>query len=1100
MSQLNCRSCGRTNASERKFCTHCGARLVLSCLSCGQDVALDANFCGNCGAAQPGSQSTRSESQATRPGQEPRDDGERRQLTVLFADLVGSTELSQQLDLEEYRDLLRAYSKTASEVVPRLGGYIAQYQGDGILAYFGWPEAHDYEAERAVRAALALIAAVQHLNQSLQNAHQLAVRVGIHTGPVVIGQIGGSGRREVTALGETPNVAARVQAVAPSNGILITAATHRLVSGLFVVEAVGARNLKGVAQPLELYRIRQPSGVRSRLRGAGGRGLTPFVGREHERGLLHDRWELVREGKGQLVLMIGEAGIGKSRLVQSFHDDIAGDPHIWLECGGGPLFENTPLYAISEMLKQGFALRGDSAEERLKALEDSLRLASLKTEQALPLVAPLLELPVPEQYPPPLGRPEEQRLKLLSTLCSWALGSARAQPMVIVMEDLHWADPSTLELARMLAEQMAAAPLFLICTARPEFAPPWRPGADHAHLILNRLNSRQARELVASISSGVTLPDDVVNMLIERSAGVPLFLEELTRAVLEEEGRVAERYIPVTLQESLLARLDRLGPAREVAQIGAVIGREFSYALLEAITALSSEALEAALSKLVDVELLYAQGLPPEATYTFKHALVQDAAYETLLKSRRRELHRNVAQVLGKRFKEVADAEPEVLAYHYAAAGDPAQAISAWQRAAEQAMGRGALKEAEGHLRSAIAGLSEVAMPERIQRELPLQLRLGQVLQSTHGYTAAETDAAFTRARTLARELGNPGQLVRILRGHFGTAVVGGQMDVARTIADELYKAAQLDATPATLVVGHFDQGVWRWYRGLLSEALPHFQQAADLWDESLDREIPNDAGIEAHSYMAYIYVHLGMADKARAEAGTGVALAKRLMKPFDIGFTRHYEAYVQVMLGNPAEARESAELGVVHCKEAGVPFFARTCSILLGWAITKQGNCTEGIKLIRENLALHRKAGTIVEIGYYLGLLAEAQMCSGDLNGALETVTEALTAAPHQEIYLPYPLWVRGEVLLRLSSEEEAEQAFSDAVAFSRGIEDRLGELRATTALARMLKAQDHAVQARELLAPVFNRFTEGFDTPIIAQAGELLGQTMNAVVTVSN
>jgi class 3 adenylate cyclase len=381
MRQLNCRFCGRANASDRKFCTQCGERLVLACSSCGQEVASDANFCGNCGAAQPGSKSTLSESQTVRPGQEPRDDGERRQITVLFADLVGSTELSQQLDLEEYRDLLRAYSKTASEVVARLGGYIAQYQGDGILAYFGWPEAHDYEAERAVRAALALVTAVQQLNRdSHPNSHQLAVRVGIHTGPVVVGKIGGGGRHEVTALGETPNVAARVQSVAPSNSVFIAAATHRLVSGLFVVEPAGAHSLKGVVQPVELYRVKQPTGVRSRLRNAGGRGLTPFVGREHERGLLHDRWELVREGKGQLVLMIGEAGIGKSRLVQSFHDDIAGDPHIWLECGGGPQFENTPLYAISEMLKQGFALRGDSVQERLKALEDSFTLAGLKTE------------------------------------------------------------------------------------------------------------------------------------------------------------------------------------------------------------------------------------------------------------------------------------------------------------------------------------------------------------------------------------------------------------------------------------------------------------------------------------------------------------------------------------------------------------------------------------------------------------------------------------------------------------------------------------------------------------------------------------------------
>jgi tetratricopeptide (TPR) repeat protein len=713
----------------------------------------------------------------------------------------------------------------------------------------------------------------------------------------------------------------------------------------------------------------------------------------------------------------------------------------------------------------------------------------------------MLGLPVPDHYPPVLGRPEEQRLRLLTTLCGWALGSARAQPLVIVMEDLHWADPSTLELARMLAEQMAAAPLLLIYTARPEFVPSWRPNTYHAHLILNRLNSRQARDLLAHISSGVTLTDDVVKMLIERSTGVPLFLEELTRAVLEGESSVAERHIPSTLQDSLMARLDRLGPAKEVAQIGAVIGSEFSYSLVEAVTELSSEELQAALNKLVDVDLLYRQGLAPDATYTFKHALVQEAAYEALLKSRRREMHQNVAKVLGERFKEIAAAEPEVLAYHYTAAAEWEAAIGAWQGAAEQALARGALKEAERHLRSAIIALSTMAAtPERAQRELLLQLRLGQVLQANHGYNAPETDAAFTRARTLAAELGNPRQLVQILRGHFGATLMRGQMGMARTVADELYKAAQLDDAPSTLVVGHFDQGVWRYYRGQLSGALEHLQRAASLWDETLNRDIPNDPGIEAHAFMASTYVHLGMADKARAEARTALALAKRLMKPYDIGFSRHFETDVYIMLGDAANARESAQLGIVHCKEASVPHFARTCGVFLGWAMAKQGDCAEGVKLISENIASLKTAGAMLQMAYYLALLAEAQICSGQLSGALETVREALTVAPDQELFLPYPLWVRGEVLLRSRSEEEAEQAFRDAAVFSRGIGDKMGELHAVTSLARMLTARGHVSRTRELLAPVLSGFVEGFDAPVIAQARELLEQATGSVVRVSN
>lgn len=1008
---------------------------------------------------------------------------------MLFADLVGSTELSHRLDIEEYRELLRAYDKAVSEVVVRFGGYLAHYLGDGILAYFGWPEAHDNEAERAVRAALAILDAIERMNREIGGANPLAVRIGVHTGAVVMGKVGGSGRQEVTALGETPNVAARVQAVAPPNCILITPATHRLVSGLFVVEDAGAHVLKGIAQPMELRRVRRPSGVRSGLQGAAARGLTLFIGREHELQLIGDRWELAREGKGQLVLISGEAGIGKSRLVKAFEDQIAEHPHTWLESGCGSIFENTPFYAVREMLKQGFALGGDSIDERIKALEDSLTLAGLKPDQALPLVAPILELPIPDKYPPSLAGPEEQRRRLLASLCSWAFGLARAQPMVMVIEDLHWADPSTLELARMLAEQGATSKLLLVYTARPEFQAPWLTKTHHSHLALNRLNTRQASDLIKHVASRIRLSDEVVKTLIERTAGVPLFLEELTRVVLEGESNGHERDIPATLHDSLVARLDRLGPAKEVAQVGAVIGREFSYRLIEAVADLSSESLQAALNKLADAELLYLQGLPPDATYIFKHALVRDAAYELLLKSRRRAIHQKVAGVLVEQFKDVAEAQPELLAHHYTQAGDAEQGITAWQRAAEQAMSRGALKEAEGHLRSAIAVLSATAASaERSRRELLLQLRLGQILQATNGYNAPETESAFTRARTLGEELGNPGQLVQILRGHFGTILMRGQTTAARALADELHDAAQRDGNPATLIVGHYDQGVSRFYRGQLSEALPHFRKTVDLWKDDLDRTVPNDPGVEAHAYMAAIYVHLGMADKAREEARTAVALAERLKKPFDIAFIRHFSTSVQVMLGDAVRARESGKLGVAECTQARIPHFALTCGIFLGWAIAMQGDGAEGVAMIRECITKLRAAGAMLEINYYLGLLAQAQMCSGEVNQALETVGEAVRIAPDQEIFQPYPLWVRGEVYVRMGSEEEAEHALRETIVFSRGIGDRMGELRAATSLARILMLRGRPAEAREILSQAFTGFEEGFDTPHIAAARDLL------------
>jgi class 3 adenylate cyclase/tetratricopeptide (TPR) repeat protein len=1091
---MRCSNCNSGNPDGKRFCGECGSPLGELCPKCGAENPANRKFCGDCGdaLAQPTAALRSAERAAALilengnshevPG------GERRHLTVLFCDVVDSTRIAAQLDPEEWREIVGQYHRAAAQAIERFGGNIAQYLGDGVMAFFGYPEAHDNDGERAARGGLAILDAVSKLNEHPTHPN-LSVRIGIDSGAVVVGT--GAGK-DTDVFGGTPNIAARVQAAAAPGTVLITADTHRLVSGLFVVEDRGAQTLKGVERPVQLYRVVQPSGVRGRLEAAAGRGLTAFVGREEELSLLTNRWERALDGEGQVALIIGEAGIGKSRLVQRFHEQIADTPHTWVEAAAGPFFQNTPFYPVTEILSKLLSWHGnESAEEQLSQLETRVALAGLKPIEALPLIAPLLNLPTPARYPPSSLSLEQQRRRLLATLVQWVLGAALVQSTVIATEDLHWVDPSTLELIQLLVEQGATSRLLLLYTARPEFRAQWPQRAHHTQITLNRLSSRNVRTIVEEVAAHKALSEETIAAVVERTSGVPLFVEELTLAVLESSNaKLTGREIPVTLHDSLMARLDRLGPAKEIAEVGAVIGSVFSYPLIEAVAECSSEDLQAALDKLVDAELLYQQGLPPDANYIFKHALVQDAAYGVLLKSRRREMHRKVAKVLDQRFKEAAEARPELLAHHYTEAGDWEQGTAAWQRAGEQALSRGALKEAHNHLRSAIAVLlTSPATAERAQRELLLQMRLGQVLQAIKGYNAPETDAAFTRARTLGGELGNPTQLVQILRGHFGTTLMRGEVAVARTLADQLHEAAQRDGKPATLIVGHFDQGVWRYYRGCLSEALEHLQRAVSLWDEALNRAIPNDPGVEAHAYMAAVYVHLGMADKARAEARKGVALAERIKKPFDIAFTRHWSGSVYVMLGDAANARESAELGVAHCKEARVPHFARTCSIFLGWAIAKQGNTGEGIALIQENLADLRAAGAMLEIGSYLALLAEAQMWSGDSIHALQTLGEASTVA-EQEIFQPHLLWIRGEVLLRLDSEEKAEQAFRDAIAFSRGIGDKMGELRATTSLARVLKSRGEAAQAQELLAPAFAAFVEGFDTPYIAAAKELLEQ----------
>ncbi|HEX6496391.1 MAG TPA: AAA family ATPase, partial [Acidobacteriaceae bacterium] len=648
---------------------------------------------------------------------------------MLFCDLAGSTEIAAQLDPEEWRETVSSYHRAAAEAITRLGGHVAKYLGDGVMAFFGYPEAHDDDAARAARAGLAILDAMARFNE--QPTHpKLSARIGIHSGAVVVGA---GASKDVDVFGDAPNVAARVQAAAEPDTVLLTDATHRLVSGLFIAEDRGAHSLKGVQQPVQLYRVVQPSGVRGRLEAAAAsRGLTPFVGREDELRSLMNRWERALEGEGQVALIIGEAGIGKSRLVQRFHEQIAGTPHTSVAAAAGAFFQSTPFYPVTEMLRELLAWHGDhsAAMEQLSQLEARLELAGLKPAEAIPLIAPLLNLPLPADYPPSTLSPEQQRRRLLATLVEWVVGTARAQPTVIATEDLHWADPSTLELIQLLTEQGATARLLLLYTARPEFHPQWPLRAHHTQITLNRLSTRNVRSMVEEVAARKAMSDETIATVVERTGGVPLFVEELTRAVLESgDAKFTGHDIPVTLHDSLMARLDRLGAAKEIIQIGAVIGGEFSYELLHAVHPIAEENLQRTLRTVVDAELLYVRGMAPDATYQFKHALIRDAAYEALLRSRRKELHSRIADVLVHEFSDKTALAPELLAHHYTEAGLVEEAIPAWQRAGLRATERSANVEAISHFTKALELLEAAPdSPERVQQEARLQITLGGAL------------------------------------------------------------------------------------------------------------------------------------------------------------------------------------------------------------------------------------------------------------------------------------------------------------------------------------------------------------------------------------
>jgi len=651
---MHCQNCSAENPQGAKFCIQCATPFLRLCEKCSYDNPSAARYCAQCAAPLDDAASILAKAESIDSPT-----GERRHLTVLFCDLVGSTAIAAQLDPEEWRETVAGYHRAAAEAINRFNGYVAKYLGDGVMAYFGYPQAHDNDAECAAHAGLAILDAIAKLNEQPGHA-TLSARVGIDSGPVVIGKGAGS---EAEVFGDAPNIAARIQTAADPSTVAISNATHRLISGLFVVEDRGTQALKGIELPIQIYCVIQPSGARRRFDVAtAAGGLTPFVGRGDELRSLANRWERALEGDGQVALIMGEAGIGKSRLIQRFHEQIAGIPHTWIEAGAGAFFQNTPFYPVTEMLRQMLGETSDHSEptDELAQLAPRLELAGLTPAEAIPLIAPLLNLTPSAKYPPSALPPEQQRRRLLATLVEWVLGSARAQPLIIATEDLHWVDPSTLELIQLLVEQGAGARLLLLYTARPEFHAPWPLRAHHTHINLNRLDVRDVRAMVAQVAAAKALADETVATVVERTGGIPLFVEELTRAVLESvDSKLTGREIPATLHDSLMARLDRLGAAKEIIQVGAVIGNQFSYELLHAVHPIGEGKLQAALHKLTDAELLYVRGIAPEATYRFKHALIRDAAYEALLKSRRKDLHRLVARTIDEQFASLKEAHPK---------------------------------------------------------------------------------------------------------------------------------------------------------------------------------------------------------------------------------------------------------------------------------------------------------------------------------------------------------------------------------------------------------------------------------------------------------
>ncbi len=1019
---------------------------------------------------------------------------------------------------------MQQYHRTCDEVIQRYAGFVPQHLGDGVLVYFGYPTAHEDDAQRAVRAGVEIIQALQSRARQQavraplpygRGSDALPVRIGIHTGLVVVGEIGAPGRTEQLALGETPNLAARIQGLAEPNTVMVSAATQRLVNDTFECQPFGSHLVKGLDTPIAVYHVQSERQQVSPL--AGRSTLTPLVGREQEVGLLLDRWEQVKEGQGQVVLLSGEPGIGKSRLAYRLREQVTTEGSLLFEARCSPYHQQSALYPLIDLWQRTLLFnRHDTDAEKIAKLERTLALYELP--DALPLFTSLLSLPTPSQYPALNLTPQKQKERTLQALLQLLMAQAERQATVLVWEDVHWADPSSLEFLTLLTDQLPTTKLLLVLTFRPEFVPPWPPRSHLSHLVLNRLGHKHVETMIEKAAAGHDLPTEVIEQIRLKTDGVSLFVEELTKSVVEHLGEQAAGAgqqkgqpravvgIPATLQDALMARLDRLAEARPIAQLGATLGREFSYELLHAVSPDNDTPLQTALSKLVEAEILYQRGIGEQARYFFKHALIQDTAYQSLLKSTRQQYHTQIAKVLEERFPDIKANQPEVLAHHYTEASLTQQAILYWQQAGQRVLQRSAYKEAIIHLTKGLELLKTLPdTAERAQQELTLQLALSAALSTVKGYTAPEVEKAVTRARELCQQLGENRQLFPVLYRLWVFYLIRREFQTTHELAEQMLHLAQSVQDSYLLSLAHGTLGGALCHLGELPLARTHLEQAIALHDPQLRPSTPigmTDSQVLCLSFASWTLWDLGYPDQALKRSHEALALAEKLSHSFSLAYALGFATWLHLFRREGATAQEQAEAVMRLSTEQGFPSWLALGALARGCALIEQGQVQEGMADLHQSqtpfpLALLAGAyGKVGQVEEGLAILAKAL----DLeNSSGEHVNEAELYRLKGELTLQKEFHVQGSTFQVASpqsafrtpqSEMEAEACFLKAIDIAQKQQAKSWELRSSTSLARLWQQQGKTAEARNLLSNVYNWFTEGFDTKDLQEAKALLDE----------
>src|SRR5215475_2722447 len=1036
------------------------------------------------------------------PTPAPRAAAERRQITMMFADLVASTALSTRLDPEDLREIIGAYHRCCTEQIEEFGGFVARYMGDGVLAYFGYPRADEDDAERAVSAGLALVAAVAGLDAGPEA--RLRVRVGIATGLVVIGE-GPSQEHEV--VGETPNLASRLQALAEPDTVVIDGSTRRLVGGLFEYLALGSVLITGFSALVPVWRVIGASAIDSRFEALRA-ARTPLLGRDEEIELLMRRWRQVKRGEGSVVLISGEPGIGKSRLAETVVERLSDDPHVRLRRFCSPHHQDSALFpTISQLERAAGFRRDDTDQQRLGKLEALLEEAGADLGEAVPLIADLLSVPIGNRYPPLSLTPQKRKERTLRALLAQLEGLAARRPVLMVFEDVHWIDPTSLELLDRIVDRVATLRVLLIITFRPEFEPTWI-GRAHVTLVsLSRLPRRQRAEMIMRVTGGRALPQEIAERIIDRTDGVPLFIEELTKTVIESgmltdagdrfdaRGPVPRLAIPTSLQASLLARLDRLAPVRELAQIGAALGRSFSHELISAVAAMPQQQVDGALAQLVHAELVFQRGTPPDAEYTFKHALVQDAAYSTMLRGRRQQIHARVAATLESQFPEIVAAQPQLMAHHCAEAGFSEKAVDYRLKAGQQALARSAMTEAVAQLQRGLELLAN--MPEEslhALHELDLQITLGRALMAAHGYSAPVVADTLVRARALAERFNRPDRLAPLLYSQWGFHSVRAEHELAVSLAEQMEKLGETRKDEATLLLGHYIHGASCHYRGEFVEARALLELCDGLRDPAARAIYAAITVADPHAaslgHLASTLALLGHIDQGPARVNEALSEAHRLNHPFTVAFVLSKVCAVEASAGLSHDARRHAEELMALSNEHGFPLWLGLGLLHHGRSLTILGQAQDGLAVLARGLSVLRGAGAVVHTPRALCFLAEAHAKVGHLEEAQNCLVEAAqliesTQERCGEVELHQ---LRGDLMNARGDRAAAEQHYHRALAVAERQSAKAFGLRAATSLARLWRGQGKCIEARDLLAPGYGWFTEGFDMPLLRDAKALL------------